>query len=506
MQDTNDLELLRRYAEEQSDAAFEMLVKRYVNLVYSAALRSVETPAEAEEITQAVFIILARKARSLRKGTILSGWLYQTARLTAANFRRREIRRARREKEAHMQSLVNESESDPWPQVAPLLDQAMGGLNEKDRNAIVLRFFERKSLSEVGNAFGTSEDAAKMRVSRALEKLRKFFTKRDVTLSSAVVATAVSAHSVQAAPLDLATAVAVAATKASAVALPTLTLVKGTLNLMAWTKAKTAIVVAAGVLLVGGTGITTLALMKWNAYRAHHGLSNNSNALDPDWWRNPTNNYATLEFKAPQVGILPQKFPNMQNILHGSPDGLKWVGIGVPVQTIAWIAYDSRPGRIVFDTPRPTERYDFITSLEQQPLEALQQELKTTLGFTGRREMRETDVFFLKIQSPDAPGLNTATVRGPQNWRRAGQFYCDDVPLSSTNRALQGLAGFLEQAFNRPVVDQTGLTQHFNIDLRWDARHPRQREAVKEAMLNQLGLKLVPGRESVEMLVMEKIQ
>src|SRR6185369_3343402 len=100
MQDTDDLELLRQYVEKQSDAAFETLVKRHVNLVYSAALRSVESAQEAEEITQAVFVILARKAQSLRKETILSGWLYQTARLTAANFRRGEIRRARREKEA----------------------------------------------------------------------------------------------------------------------------------------------------------------------------------------------------------------------------------------------------------------------------------------------------------------------------------------------------------------------------------------------------------------------
>src|SRR6185295_5672350 len=106
MHETDDIELLRQYAEEQSEAAFETLVKRHVNLVYSAAQRSVDNGHQAEEITQAVFIILARKARSLRRGTILSGWLYQTARLTAANFRRSEIRRAQREQEAHMQSVL----------------------------------------------------------------------------------------------------------------------------------------------------------------------------------------------------------------------------------------------------------------------------------------------------------------------------------------------------------------------------------------------------------------
>src|SRR5215469_3023706 len=125
MQEQADIELLRQYAEQNSEAAFGELVTRYVNLVYSAAARKTGSLDAAEEITQAVFIILAKKAKSLRKETILSGWLYQTTRLTAANFRRNEIRRARREQEAYMQSLSNESES--WPEIEPLLEDAMGG-------------------------------------------------------------------------------------------------------------------------------------------------------------------------------------------------------------------------------------------------------------------------------------------------------------------------------------------------------------------------------------------
>jgi RNA polymerase sigma factor (sigma-70 family) len=180
MPELDDIELLAQYARDNSEAAFATLVTRHVNLVYSTALRSAGNPHAAEEITQAVFIILARKARSLSPRTILSGWLYQTARLTAANFLRAEIRRQHREQEAYMQSLLNEPEPDVWPQIAPLLDAAMTGLGEKDRNAIVLRFFENKSLGEVGSALGASEDAAKMRVNRALEKLRKFFSNRPV--------------------------------------------------------------------------------------------------------------------------------------------------------------------------------------------------------------------------------------------------------------------------------------------------------------------------------------
>ncbi len=185
MTEPDDHQLLAGFARENSEAAFATLVQRHINVVYSTALRSTGNSHAAEEITQAVFIILARKANNLSRKIVLSGWLYQTTRLTAANFLRTEIRRQKREQEAYMQSTLNESEPEVWRQIAPLLDDAISRLGEKDRNAVVLRFFENKNLREVGAALGASEDAAKMRVNRALEKLRKFFTKRGVTLSTA---------------------------------------------------------------------------------------------------------------------------------------------------------------------------------------------------------------------------------------------------------------------------------------------------------------------------------
>src|ERR1700704_6797309 len=164
MQELDDNALLREYTEHDSEAAFASLVTRHVNKVYSVALRHPRNPHQAEEITQAVFVILSRKSRHMGKRVILSGWLYQTARLTAVTFIRSKIPRARREQEAHMQTLLNESESDVWPQIAPLLDAAMAGLSEVDRHAVVLRFFDGKSMKEVGVALGASEDAAKMRL------------------------------------------------------------------------------------------------------------------------------------------------------------------------------------------------------------------------------------------------------------------------------------------------------------------------------------------------------
>src|SRR5262245_48629752 len=138
MDQLTDSELLRRYADAHLDEAFSAIVARHINLVYSIALRHVGDRHRAEEITQAVFVLLARKAHSLRGVKVLSGWLFQATRLTAINFVRSETRRHCREQEAYMQSELNEPERDTWQQIAPLLDSAVADLGEKDRHAIVL--------------------------------------------------------------------------------------------------------------------------------------------------------------------------------------------------------------------------------------------------------------------------------------------------------------------------------------------------------------------------------
>ena len=233
--------LVREFAASQSEPAFAALVERHIGLVHSAALRQVGDVHLAEEITQAVFIILARKAASLGPKTILSAWLYRTTRYAAADALKARRRRQAREQEAHMQSTLNQPDADAWVQLAPLLDDALAELGETDRTALVLRFFENKTAREIAGALRMEEAAAQKRVARALEKLRAIFVKRGVTLTATVIAGAVAANSVQAAPVALVKTIsAVAVAKGVAATTSTLTLVKGTIKMMTSTKTFTA--------------------------------------------------------------------------------------------------------------------------------------------------------------------------------------------------------------------------------------------------------------------------
>ena len=256
MPEPDDITLLKQYAGGD-ESAFTTLFKRHVHLVYSAALRQARNPSHAEEVTQAVFILLARKAKSLSPKTVLSGWLYQAARLTTASLIKREIRRQRREQEVYMQTLT-EPDTPLWEQISPLLEDAMGRLGEKDRNAIVLRFFENRTPQEVAAAFKLNEVTARKRVSRALEKLQKFFFKRGIASTGETLAGAISIHSVQPVPVALVKTIAAAAlAKGAAASIPTLALVKSTVIALTM-KTKTIVATAVIGTLILGAGVCSV--------------------------------------------------------------------------------------------------------------------------------------------------------------------------------------------------------------------------------------------------------
>src|SRR6266516_1644240 len=160
-----DAELLGRYACERSESAFTELIRRHVDLVYSAAVRLAGRDTHrAQDVTQQVFCELARQAQRLRKHPALDGWLYTTTRLVALRAHRTEQRRKAREQESNAMDelLRNPAPEQDWKHLGPVLEDAMHELGEKDRLAVLLRFFQDKSLKEVGLALGLSEHAARM--------------------------------------------------------------------------------------------------------------------------------------------------------------------------------------------------------------------------------------------------------------------------------------------------------------------------------------------------------
>jgi RNA polymerase sigma factor (sigma-70 family) len=244
----DDRSLLREYLERQSEQAFAELVARHVNLVYATALRVVGEAQTAQDVAQAVFIHLARKARRVRAGNALPGWLYRVTYRVAANALRTERRRREREIEALMRAELNSDSQRTWAALEPLLDEAVHRLSQTEQNAVVLRFFEGKSLREVGRALALSEDAVQKRISRAVEKLRTYFARRGLTASSAAIGAALLAHSAQTAPAGLAAGLANGSlAAASGTAAGALT---GLIARVVLSKAKIAVVAGAGIAAV----------------------------------------------------------------------------------------------------------------------------------------------------------------------------------------------------------------------------------------------------------------
>jgi len=206
-----DQQLLRDYAERRSESAFAELVRRHIDLIYSAALRMVCDSHLAEDVTQGAFVALARSAPQLTDRAVLSGWLHRTAQNIAAQTVRTDVRRRAREQEAAVMNELFTTEPDGgWEQIAPHLDAALGELGEADRDALLLRYFERKSAQEMAQVLGVSDEAAQKRVSRAVERLREFFAKRGVTVGASGLVVVISANAVQAAPVTLAASISTA--------------------------------------------------------------------------------------------------------------------------------------------------------------------------------------------------------------------------------------------------------------------------------------------------------
>jgi uncharacterized protein (TIGR03435 family) len=380
-----------------------------------------------------------------------------------------------------------------WEQIAPLLDEAMAALGEKDRNAIVLRFFQEKPLKEVGATLGIDADTAQKRIARALERLRRFFLKRGVAVSAVAITSLLSASVTEAAPVGLASVIAAAAALKTTTTLTasTTTLIEGTLKIMAWTKLKTTLVAGVGLLLAAGTATVTV-----NQFFPLY------NAAQP--WQLASISSESLRQAPRRLLILPTVAAQRRvEVGRGGmvtmPEG-RSLGLNQTVASLLAFAYGADgTHRMVIDTPLPDGRFDLLCNLEQGNSSALQQALKHKFGVVGRKETRETDALLLKVKATAAPGLQPSAGTYGGMSAGNGRLSIQGQPISSLLRNLEGW-------FGMPVVDRTGLEGRYDIELTYDQSATEQpdRAALQQALLEQLGLEVVAGRELIEMLIVQK--
>lgn len=494
------MELAREYSRSLSGPAFSELVQRHLGLVYSVALRFTGNPADAEDVAQAVFMILAHKAGGLRAGTILSGWLYETTRLTALQWLRNRSRRQRLEQEAHMEStLDNQNADEVWRQVEPLLEQAMSRLKARDRTLLALRYFENRSGRETAALLGMGEWAARKRAERALERLRDFFAKRGVNSTTGAIAESISKNAVCAAPAGLAKAISMAAvTKGAAAGGSSLTLMKGALKIMAWTKAKTAIV--AGVVALLAAGTTTVVVKKavsiaagWNYEKIFEHPDGGSMKL--------------LESAPPTLIIRPTRYPNMHQGIWDSHG--KGICDGATLSELIGWAYGGDPTRVILPNDAPTGYFDYLNTLPRGQNGALREKIRKQFGIVAKRETRPTDVLLLTASNPFK--LSSFRTKG-------GVFACYSTGSAGVEMRYfsnASLSLFAEQDvegyFEKPCILGTDPEVKYDFTYQWPRETGLSEEARKEAVrpviedqIARLGLELVATNMPIEMIVAEK--
>jgi uncharacterized protein (TIGR03435 family) len=262
---------------------------------------------------------------------------------------------------------------------------------------------------------------------------------------------------------------------------------------MAWTKMKTVIVAGVGILFVAG--ITTITLKEIQKHKFD------------DTWRTQDvlAMFKKVDQVSPQVRILPSKFHPRTSRPEGdwiSPHG-KMMGVAVPSETVVRAAYGCEVSdRAVLETSLPDGRYDFIANLADGNQEALQRVVRQKFGVVAKWEMLETNALLLTVKIPNAPGLIPSAKKQPPSEGGGITLYV------VVNKPLTNLVNFLEATAGIPVVDRTGLTGRFDFSLKWNEPKVQQTQGLpdplRQVLLNQLGLELVPGTAPVEMLVVEK--
>jgi len=473
----SDSELLRKYSLERDETAFTELVQRHVNLVYSVACReSNGDPVSAQDITQLVFIELARKARRLIGHPALAGWLYSSARLIGANLRRSQRRRAIREQsvESMNEPIVAASPDPPDELLRGLLDQVLHKLTDRDRGAVVLRFLEGYSLREVGATLGVSEDAARMRVDRALGKLRRLLESHGVTstasgLSAALGGALLPINSQITAKATVIAGVAVKGAAATATSSALLNLLLGALKL------KTAIGLT-GLALVVGTAVVLNEKV--------HSSGRQRTDNNPDEWIWTTD---ALSNVPPMVIIRPTRFDKGVGISRGTR--LRWHADSLP-HLIAF-AHNVEEQQLVVAASLPAGKYDWLVT-RGEPLAELRREIKKQFNVVGERAKATREVLLLEPGTNEPPDLTR--VQGFTIG--TGRKYAGRLEVRARN--MKYLASILADMFGKPVFDRTGLNGRYDMMLQWDPEQDRL--ASMNSALDSYGLQLVPSHERIDVV------
>ena len=398
IQQKSDAELVGEYARTRSDTAFAAIVQRHVNAVYGAAWRQVRDAALAEDITQAVFIVLAKQAHRIHDPRLLAGWLLKVTRYCAADARKFAARREFHEQRAAaMKSTISEGNAME-PDIAEHLDAHLAALGAVDRAAIVLRCLEERPLVEVARELQMSEEAAKKRVARALEKLRKLFVRKGVTLSAVVLVGALAKQSVAAPPTLVSTICAAAATKTAGSATAAI-LTKGALKMMAWTTVKLTTAAAAGLIVIAGTAaaVVHVAASAPVAHQEAATVAAPESEPSPDS-QPPAFVYVMGKVQRPGVWQLTPGF-TVQKLFRR-------LVVAPGIATAGWLT-------LVRNVGHNTEHRitvpiaDFIAGVNVPPL---------------ARELQGNDVLNVGVDAPDAPRVSAGCVSIIGDVRNAGSY------------------------------------------------------------------------------------